>query len=199
MKAQGWKRRRSVFVFGLPRSGTTLIEQILASHSRIHGEGELRFARRSFESIPALLGQSGRPRNCAANLDRATVRKLAEQHLSQLAAIDGGRCDRIVDKMPDNYFYLGLLAVVFPNAIFIHCRRDLREIAVSCWMTDFRSIRWANHPGHIASWFHEYRRLMDHAQAVLPVPIHHLDSTITRVLFLTILQLAVLAAPDPGP
>ena len=103
------------------------------------------------------------------------MRKLAEQHLSQLAAIDGGRCDRIVDKMPDNYFYLGLLAVVFPKAVFIHCRRDLRDIAVSCWMTDFRSIRWANHRDHIASRFHQYRRLMNHAQDVLPVPIHHVD------------------------
>ena len=59
--------------FGLPRSGTTLIEQILASHSRIHGAGELRFARRSFESIPALLGLSGRPRDGAADLDRTTM------------------------------------------------------------------------------------------------------------------------------
>ena len=46
--------------------------------------------------------------------------------------------------MPDNYMYLGLLSIMFPRATFIHCRRDLRDMAVSCWMTDFRSIRWAN-------------------------------------------------------
>ena len=164
-----------MFVFGLPRSGTTLIEQVLASHSRIHGAGELRIVRRSFESIPAVLGRSGPPRDSIAHLDRATVRLLVEQHLGRLAAIDGGRCERIVDKMPDNYLYLGLLAVLFPRAVFIHCRRDLRDVAVSCWMTDFRTIRWANHLDHIATRFHQYHRLMDHAQDVLPVPIHHVD------------------------
>ena len=77
--------------------------------------------------------------------------------------------------MPDNYLYLGLLAAMFPAATFIHCRRDPRDVAVSCWMTDFRTIRWANDPGHIASRFHEYRRLMDHCRAVLPVAVHELD------------------------
>ena len=77
--------------------------------------------------------------------------------------------------MPDNYLYVGLLALLFPRATFIHCRRDLRDVAVSCWMTDFRSIRWANDPEHIAGRFIQYRRLMDHWQAVLPVPIHAVD------------------------
>ena len=164
---RGLETRRPVFVFGLPRSGTTLIEQVLASHSRIHGAGELRLARQSFEAIPGLLGRSGPPRDvhCLPRSD-AAVRQLAEQHLEPaLAAIDGGRCERIVDKMPDNYLYLGLLAVLFPRAVFIHCRRDLRDVAVSCWMTDFRSIRWANDRDHIAARFRQYRRLMDHWQA----------------------------------
>ena len=167
--------RRPVFVFGLPRSGTTLIEQVLASHSQIHGAGELRIARRTFDAVPALLGRTGPPRECLAHLDRATVLKLAEQHLADLAAIDGGRNERIVDKMPDNYLYLGFLAVLFPQAVFIHCRRDLRDVAVSCWMTDFSSIRWASHPDHIATRFQQYRRMMDHWQEVLPVPVHHVD------------------------
>jgi hypothetical protein len=64
---------------------------------------------------------------------------------------------------------------MFPNATFIHCRRDLRDIAVSCWMTDFRSIRWANDPEHIATRFTQYRRLIDHWDSVLPVPIHAVD------------------------
>ena len=55
--------------------------------------------------------------------------------------------------MPDNYMYLGLLSVIFPRAVFIHCRRDLRDIAVSCWMTDFRSIRWSNDQNTIAARF----------------------------------------------
>jgi len=171
----GSDSRRPVFVVGLPRSGTTLIEQVLASHSRIHGAGELRLARRSFESIPIVLGRPGPPREDVAHLDAAAVRRLADQHLAGLAAIDGGRADRIVDKMPDNYMYLGLLSVLFPRAVFIHCRRDLRDVAVSCWMTDFRSVRWANDPDHIAGRFRQSRRLMDHWRAVLTVPIVEVD------------------------
>ena len=175
LAGSGLDTRRPVFVFGLPRSGTTLVEQVLASHSRIHGAGELRLARRSFDAIPALLGRSGPPRDSVPHLDPPNVRPLAQRHLDSLAAIDGGHTERIVDKMPDNYMYLGLLSVMFPRAVFIHCRRDLRDVAVSCWMTDFRSIRWANHFDHVASRFQGYRRLMDHWKTVLPGRIHEVD------------------------
>jgi hypothetical protein len=171
----GLDTRRPVFVFGLPRSGTTLTEQVLASHSRIHGAGELRLVRRTFEAIPGVLGRAGRPRDSIAYLDRGAVARLAGQHLDHLAAQGGGTAERIVDKMPNNYLYLGLLAVLFPRAVFIHCRRDLRDVALSCWMTDFRSIRWASDTAHIAARFHEYRRAMDHWEQVLPAPIHHVD------------------------
>ena len=171
----GLDTRRPVFVFGLPRSGTTLIEQVLASHPQVHGAGELRLTRQSFESIPRLLDRSELPLNCIPHLDEPAIRRLARQHLDALQALDQGRADRVVDKMPDNYLYLGLLAVLFPVAVFIHCRRHLHDVAVSCWMTDFRSIRWANHPEHIGSRFRQYLRLMEHWQAVLPVPLHEVN------------------------
>jgi tetratricopeptide (TPR) repeat protein len=171
----GVDSRRPVFVFGLPRSGTTLIEQVLASHSRVHGGGELVLVRRSFEAIPAALGRSEWPTHCLPDLDAPAVRRLAEQHLHWLREHDGGRAERLVDKMPDNYLYLGLIAAMFPNAVLIHCRRDLRDVAVSCWMTHFRNIRWANDPDHIATRFAQYRRLMDHWREVLPLPVHEVD------------------------
>jgi hypothetical protein len=166
---------RPVFLFGLPRSGTTLIEQVLASHSQIHGAGELRFARQAFEAIPAVLGRSKTPVDCLAHLDAAAIQRLARQHNDRLAAVADEKVQRIVDKMPDNYLYLGLLAAMFPRAVFLHCRRELRDVAVSCWMTDFRSIRWANDPAHIASRFCQYGRMMDHWRAVLPIEIHAVD------------------------
>jgi tetratricopeptide (TPR) repeat protein len=171
----GLDTRRPVFIFGLPRSGTTLVEQVLASHPQIYGAGELRLARQSFEAIPEVLSRADQPLDSVRHLDGAAIRQLGERHLDALQALDGGRFSRIIDKMPDNYMYVGLLAALFPRAVFIHCRRDLRDVAVSCWMTDFRSIRWANDPEHIASRFQEYRRLMDHWQAVLPGRIHHVD------------------------
>ena len=175
VRGSGVETRRPIFVFGLPRSGTTLIEQVLASHPRIHGAGELRLARQSFEAIPTALERSDPPNDCVPALDTAALRRLADDHLAKLNARPEGGSERIVDKMPDNYMYLGLLAQMFPRAVFIHSRRDLRDVAVSCWMTDFRSIRWASDPDHIASRFRQYRRLMDHWEAVLPVPIHTVD------------------------
>ena len=175
LQGAGSASRRPVFIVGLPRSGTTLTEQILASHPDIHGAGELRISRQMFESLPAIVGSAATPRGCLAQLDAAIVRKLADDHLQKLAALDGGQTPLIVDKMPDNYLYLGFLSVLFPRATFIHCRRDLRDIAVSCWMTDFRSIRWANSPEHLLSRFTQYRRVMDHWRAVLPHPIHDVD------------------------
>ncbi len=68
--------------------------------------------------------------------------------------------------MPDNYLYLGIVAALFPNATFIHCRRDLRDVAVSGWMTNFRIIPWANDCDHVATRFVQYRRVMDHWRAV---------------------------------
>ncbi len=171
----GLDTRQPVFVFGLPRSGTTLIEQVLASHSRIHGAGELRLARRSFDDIPTVMGHTMPPVNCLPLMGPAALRGLAERHLDRLIALAPPESARIVDKMPDNYLYIGLLAVMFPRATFIHCRRDLRDVAVSCWMTDFSSIRWANDPGHIASRFQQYRRIMDHWRATVIMPLVEVD------------------------
>jgi tetratricopeptide (TPR) repeat protein len=175
MQGAGSESRRPVFVFGLPRSGTTLVEQVLASHSEIHGAGELRLARESYEAIPEMLGSDESPRRAMRRLEPSTIGKLAEQHLVALERIDESRALRVIDKMPDNYLYLGLLAAMFPQGTFIYCRRDLRDVAVSCWMTDFRSIRWANDFGHLASRLNQHRRLMSHWTSALTTPIQVVD------------------------
>jgi hypothetical protein len=173
----GVPTERPVFVFGMPRSGTTLVEQVLASHACVLGAGELRLTRQTFDSIPA---ESGTNEMAAAfrHLDAAQVRELARKQLDALEALGGRQRQgpvaplRIVDKMPDNYLYLGLLALLFPQATFIHVRRDLRDVALSCWMTNFRSIRWANDFEHLAGRIRQYRRVMAHWRTVLPAPIH---------------------------
>ena len=129
-------------------------------------------------SLPILLGRSDRPLDwfdCLDGLDAGTIQRLAQQYQSRLTALAGGAAERIVDKMPDNYMYLGFLAALFPQASFIHCRRNLRDVAVSSWMTDFRSIPWANDMEQIATRFQQYRRLMEHWRKVLPVPILEVD------------------------
>jgi tetratricopeptide (TPR) repeat protein len=174
LQGLGDESERPIFIFGLPRSGTTLVEQVLASHSQVFGAGELRFARDDFESLSAVMKRGDSVFRCLAEIDADTMGQVARRHLERLTALDADVA-RVADKMPDNYLYLGILAILFPQAKFIHCRRDLRDIAVSCWITNFRHIRWACDPDHIASRFAEYRRLMAYWTDVLPVPVLEID------------------------
>ena len=110
----GIETERPVFIVGLPRSGTTLTEQILASHPRVHGAGELTLARRMFETLPGAELYGGMPFDFLPSLDRECVQSLGRRYLDELSAIDQ-QADRVVDKMPDNTIYLGLIATLFPR------------------------------------------------------------------------------------
>jgi Flp pilus assembly protein TadD len=170
----GLQTERPVFIVGLPRSGSTLVEQILASHSQVFGAGEQRFVPESFDSLPAIMGRAQSPLACLAEIDRETVRKVAQRHLAKLDAVNA-QAPRIVDKLLDNHLALGLIVTLFPQAKLIHCRRDLRDTALSCWMTRFTDLHWAFDQDHIAIYIREYRRIMEHWGKVLPQPILHID------------------------
>jgi tetratricopeptide (TPR) repeat protein len=170
----GLATERPVFIVGLPRSGTSLTEQILASHPRVFGAGELTLARRIFDTLPGARAQGGMPFDCLPSLDRDSTLRLAERYLDELALINAS-ADRIVDKMPDNTVFLGLLATLFPQATLIHCRRDRRDVALSCWMTHFMQVRWACDFDQIALRIDEHERLMRHWRAVLPARIIEVD------------------------
>ena len=173
----GLRTRRPVFVVGLPRSGTTLIEQVLASHPEVHGAGEVAYSRWSHEAIPAITGRDGDSLDAVSILDPTSLRELARRHEQRLIDADGGHARRVISKMPEDYFYLGLIALLFPDAVVIHCRRDLRDVALSCWITNFTEVPWASDQDHIAARFADYRRLMDHWRAVLPhsFEVHEID------------------------
>jgi tetratricopeptide (TPR) repeat protein len=171
----GIESSRPVFIMGLPRSGTTLIEQILASHTEFFPGGELSFGADDFEAIPVVLGRGEEPLACIPHFDASSAHILAERHLERLHALDGGAAARVSDKMPGNYLFLGLLATLFPRAVFIHCRRDLRDVATSCWLTPFQRVNWTNDHTLIAERFQQYVRVMEHWRSVLPARVHEVD------------------------
>jgi hypothetical protein len=175
MHGLGRVSERPVFIVGMPRSGTTLTEQILASHPQVYGAGERRYVHLSYIVLPQALEEQAEPADCLGRVTRAVVEKLADWHLDQLHALDGGRALRVVDKMPDNYQLLGWIVTMFPHAKIIHCRRDVRDVALSCWLTNFTRIRWANDLVHLAERINDYLRIMDHYRGVLSVPLFELD------------------------
>lgn len=166
----GLETQRPVFIVGLPRSGTTLVEQVLASHSQVFGAGELSFLPETFQLVPRLMESTDPPIECLRRLDKATAQRLGEYYEERLRQRND-RAPRVTDKMPGNYLQLGLISTLFPRAKVVHCRRDLRDVALSCWMTNFRKLDWAYDPEHIASHFQQYQRLMRHWRKVLPLPV----------------------------
>ncbi len=121
-----------VFVVGMPRSGTSLVEQIAASHSQVYGAGELQ----EIGLIADALAANAQRQVAAHQVDSGHADALARAHLDQLRVLGRGAL-RVIDKMPDNILHLGLIADLFPGARVIFCTRDARDIALSCYFQLF--------------------------------------------------------------
>lgn len=156
-----------VFVVGMPRSGTTLTEQICASHPEVHGAGELSKLRRVANAIGLYTSASdfNKP---IATITEGLSKTLAEEHLSYLRE-RAPTAQRIVDKMPHNFELIGLLTLLFPKARIIHCRRDAIDNCVSCYVLPFSSAHSYNTDLRaLGLYYREYDRLMRHWNEVFP-------------------------------
>jgi tetratricopeptide (TPR) repeat protein len=175
-RVRGWgsDSELPVFIVGLPRSGTTLAEQILASHPQVFGAGELRLIGECYRRLPELVRRYAPPVACVADLTAPQVQQLARHYLDQLRAHHPS-APHIVDKMPMNYLQLGLIATLLPRARLIHIRRDLCDVALSIWMTYLPNLRWSFHPDHIRERIREHVRLMERWRRVLPLPLLEID------------------------
>ncbi len=159
----GWglPSEQPVFVIGMQRSGTSLIEQILASHPEVHGAGEVRLVPNGFAKLPTLLRNPLPPTECVSVMERQHLAQAADHHLDALRQLNPAAL-HIVDKLPENYLYVGWIRSLFPNARIIHCCRDPRDIAVSCWLTRFQSDHWTHDPKDLLQRIVQYRRVMRH-------------------------------------
>jgi tetratricopeptide (TPR) repeat protein len=172
-RGRGWgdPDPRPVFVVGLPRSGSTLIEQIITTHPQGHGVGELPDVRNVFKSLPGFVGRPfDEPCDACFALDPVSSKAAASCYLDRLNALTRPGALRVVDKMPDNIDLLGLIALLWPGARVIVCHRNIRDVAVSCWQTGFASIHWANDYEHLARRFADYQRILDFWRRTKPLP-----------------------------
>jgi tetratricopeptide (TPR) repeat protein len=155
-----------VFVIGVPRSGTTLVEQVLASHPAVSGLGELSFMARAAK-------QCGDYPAFAASLTGAQLRRIGDTYMQDVrrrfgAALAPGH-RYFVDKMPANFLYAGLIDLMAPNARIIHCRRDAVDTCLSCYSKLFTREQLFSYDLTELGQFHTaYQALMAHWRALLP-------------------------------
>lgn len=171
----GVDSQRPIFIVGMPRSGTTLTEQILASHSQVAAGGELSMLLKVSYQIREL-SSTGEPYpRGLKHVGRIGLRQMARRYLAHLDKVSSD-AGRVTDKLPFNFMHLGVIALLFPQARIIHCRRHPLDNCLSCYFTSFADqIRFANRLDTLGHYYLQYDRLMQHWQDVLPVEIFDLD------------------------
>ncbi len=161
------RSERPVFIVGMPRSGTSLVEQILASHPEVYGAGELVAMNTMVQSMP----QGFYPKY-VRNIRQETLDELAQHYLNGLVGLPCGCARRVTDKLPGNFLHLGLIALLFPGARVIHCVRHPLDTCLSIFFQFFgASHTYATNLVDLGFYYREYQRVMRHWQQVLEIPM----------------------------
>jgi tetratricopeptide (TPR) repeat protein len=157
-----------VFIVGMPRSGTSLIEQILASHPAVFGAGELDLFEQTVNAVGNMLPGAPRFLELASGLSSEHFRTIGARFCEALMR-RAPTASRVVDKMPANFLFVGLIHLSLPNAAIIHAIRDPFDTCVSCFSMNFR--RGQAHTYDLAElgrYYRHYKALMAHWHRVLP-------------------------------
>lgn len=162
-----------ILIVGMPRSGTSLVEQILSAHPDVHGAGELEDLRASSLIAEKLTGSSFP--ELVRDFDQPTVSKLGKWYLDRRRESAAG-ARFVTDKMPQNFQLLGLAALTMPGVRIVHCVRDPLDTALSCYFQGFKAaLAWSNRLEWLGPYMVQYRRIMAHWERVLPVTIHEVS------------------------
>jgi hypothetical protein len=169
LSALGSSDERPLFVLGMPRSGTSLVEQIIAAHPDATGYGELADISRIARGMPQRAGSIQRWPEVVSSIGGSELKSAADDYVAALQRRDAAGTCRWIDKAPLNFYHVGLIALMFPNARIVWCRRDPRDICLSIYGENFAlEQRWATDLTDLGRFFREHMRLMRHWRSVLP-------------------------------
>lgn len=175
-RGMGDPNRMPAFIVGMPRSGTSLIEQLLAVHPQILPLGEHTGVHDLGRTLRRYTDAQREFPEGLADLERDDAVRMASDYLRSFEK-PAGDFERIVDKAPGNFHYLGLIAMMLPNACVIHVKRDPLDTCVSNWTTNYGQQRcvFASDLDDLADYYEDYQRLMAHWARVLPIRVHELE------------------------
>jgi tetratricopeptide (TPR) repeat protein len=162
---------RPVFIIGMPRSGTSLVEQVLASHPLVHGAGELQDIGELSNELASSAGANPITEDWLGRLTPEILDAAALRYLGRLKVLSSDAL-RVTDKMPHNFLHLGLIELLFPAARIIHCIRDPVDTCLSCYCQDFGGQHlYSVRLSWLGRHYRDYLRLMTHWKAVITLPI----------------------------
>ena len=168
-----------IFIVGLPRSGTTLIEQILASHASVYGAGELKDLNEVILTAKSDMNENRLFNQMEPGLPGFGFGDMANNYLKRIRAMNQ-EAQYITDKMPANFFYIGFIHLMFPRAKIIHVMRDPMDSCFSCFSRLFNeTMDFAYNLQTMGNYYVRYRQLMEHWQSVVPadniLEVHYED------------------------
>jgi len=163
-----------VFIVGMPRSGTSLTEQILSSHSLVHGAGEIRACPAINYSIAEQLNYVRPDPECMPLIDAEMIEEHSARYVQELSFLCT-TAERITDKEPGNFFRIGLIKSLFPNARIIHCRRNPLDTCTSIFFHCFTALQCSFELTELGQFYRDYQRLMSHWENLFPGEIFTLQ------------------------
>jgi tetratricopeptide (TPR) repeat protein len=174
---RGFLEASPIFIVGMPRSGSSLLEQILSSHSAVFGAGELTDIATIYKTITELVPDGPEFPAALSGLSDDIVRGYARSYIQRLASLSGDPGLRTVDKQLFNYFYIGFIHLLFPKARIIHARRNPLDTCLSCFFHNFHrpGLEFSFNLAELGGYYRNYELMMEHWQSVMPEDIHTVD------------------------